>query len=92
MLTIPHGGLADDFGAGGRLFRLQRVEAVRISLNRAYRVHAKRGPGTSPALISLGYVLAAVLALAVVSMLLVSCRWRSSMPSNGSLGSKRSSI
>lgn len=70
VLTIPHGGLLTVSVLAAAYFASNGVEALRVSLNRAYRVHEKR-PWYITRAISLAYVLAAVLALAVVSLLLV---------------------
>ena len=70
VLTIPRGGLltvsvlaAADFASNG-------VEALRVSLNRAYRVAESRY-WYMTRLASLGFVIAGVLALAVISIVLV---------------------
>jgi membrane protein len=70
VLTIPHGGLLTISVLAAAYFASNGVEALRVSLNRAYRVHETR-PWYVTRSISLVYVLAAVLALAAVSVLLV---------------------
>lgn len=70
VLTIPHGGLLTISVLAAAYFASNGVEALRISLNRAYRVHETR-PWYVTRSISLVYVLAAVLALVAVSLLLV---------------------
>ncbi|MCD2179367.1 YihY/virulence factor BrkB family protein [Rhizobium sp. C1] len=70
VLTIPHGGLLTVSVLAAAYFASNGIEALRISLNRAYRVHEMR-PWYITRAISLIYVLAAVLALAAVSVFLV---------------------
>jgi membrane protein len=70
VLTTPHGGLLTISVLAAAYFASNGVEAVRISMNRAYRVQEKR-PWYVTRAISLAYVLAAVLALAFVSLVLV---------------------
>ena len=70
VLTIPHGGLLTISVLAAAYFASNGAEAVRISLNRAYRARETR-PWYITRAISLAYVLAAVLALAFVSLLLV---------------------
>ncbi len=70
VLTIPHGGLLTVSVLAAAYFASNGIEALRISLNRAYRVHEMR-PWYITRAISLVYVLAAVLALAAVSVFLV---------------------
>lgn len=70
VLTIPHGGLLTVSVLAAAYFASNGVEALRISMNRAYRVQESR-PWYITRLVSLAYVLAAVLALAAVSLLLV---------------------
>ena len=70
VLTIPHGGLLTISVLAAAYFASNGVEALRVSLNRAYRVHETR-PWYVTRSISLVYVLAAVLALVAVSLLLV---------------------
>jgi len=70
VLTIPRSGLLTISVLAAFYFASNGVEAMRISLNRAYRVYdARRWYETR--LISLGYVLAAVLALVALSTFLV---------------------
>jgi membrane protein len=70
VLTIPHGGLLTISVLAAAYFASNGIEALRISLNRAYRVHEMR-PWYITRAWSLIYVLAAVLALAAVSVFLV---------------------
>ncbi|WP_354558438.1 YihY/virulence factor BrkB family protein [Rhizobium aquaticum] len=70
VLTIPHGGLLTVSVLAAAYFASNGIEALRISLNRAYRVHELR-PWYITRALSLVYVLAAVLALAAVSVFLV---------------------
>lgn len=70
VLTIPHGGLLTISVLAAAYFASNGIEALRISLNRAYRVHEMR-PWYITRALSLIYVLAAVLALAAVSVFLV---------------------
>ncbi|MCO6188185.1 YihY/virulence factor BrkB family protein [Rhizobium sp. L1K21] len=70
VLTIQHGGLLTISVLAAAYFASNGVEALRISLNRAYRVYEQR-PWYITRLISLAYVLAAVVGLAAVSLLLV---------------------
>lgn len=70
VLTIPRGGLLTISVLAAAYFASNGVEAVRISLNRAYRiVETRRWYITR--LASLFWVLAAVLSLAAISLLLV---------------------
>ncbi len=70
VLTIPRGGLLTISVMAAAYFSSNGIEALRVSLNRAYRVAEKR-PWYVTRIISLGYVLAAVLALVALSTLLV---------------------
>ncbi len=70
VLTVPHGGLLTISVLAAAYFASNGVEALRVSLNRAYRVYEAR-PWYITRLISLAYVLVAVIALAAVSLLLV---------------------
>jgi membrane protein len=70
VLTVPRGGLLTISVLAAFYFSSNGVEALRISLNRAYRVYdPRRWYITRP--ISLCYVLAAVLALVALSTFLV---------------------
>lgn len=70
VLTIPRGGLLTISVLAAAYFASNGVEALRMSLNRAYRVvETRRWYRTRIA--SLFYVLAAVMALVLVSTLLV---------------------
>jgi membrane protein len=70
VLTIPRGGLLTISVLAAFYFASNGVEALRISLNRAYRVVEPR-PWYITRPISLGYVLAAVLGLVMLSIFLV---------------------
>ncbi|MBB3286732.1 MULTISPECIES: YihY/virulence factor BrkB family protein [unclassified Rhizobium] len=70
VLTIPRGGLLTVSVLAAAYFASNGVEALRISLNRAYRVLETR-PWYFNRLASLGYVLIAVLIFAILSILLV---------------------
>ncbi|TIX92576.1 YihY/virulence factor BrkB family protein [Rhizobium sp. P44RR-XXIV] len=70
VLTIPRGGLLTISVLAAAYFASNGVEALRISLNRAYRVVETR-PWYFNRLASLGYVLIAVLIFAILSILLV---------------------
>jgi len=70
VLTIPRGGLLTVSVLAAAYFASNGVEALRISLNRAYRVAESR-PWYKTRVASLGFVLAGVLVLAMVSILLV---------------------
>jgi membrane protein len=70
VLTIPRGGLLTISVLAAFYFASNGVEALRISLNRAYRVYDPRRWYVTRA-ISLFYVLAAVLALVALSLFLV---------------------
>jgi membrane protein len=70
VLTIPRGGLLTISVLAAAYFASNGVEALRISLNRAYRVQETR-PWYFTRLASLGYVLIAVIIFAVISILLV---------------------
>lgn len=70
VLTIPRGGLLTVSVLAAAYFASNGVEAVRISLNRSYRiVETRRWYITR--LASLGYVLVAVLIFVAISILLV---------------------
>ncbi|CAN7494612.1 YihY/virulence factor BrkB family protein [Rhizobium sp. LjRoot258] len=70
VLTVPRGGLLTVSVLAAAYFASNGVEALRISLNRAYRVQETR-PWYLTRLASLGYVLIAVIIFAAVSILLV---------------------
>ncbi len=70
VLTIPRGGLLTVSVLAAAYFASNGVEALRISLNRAYRVPETR-PWYFTRLASLGYVLIAVLIFAAISILLL---------------------
>lgn len=70
VLTTPRGGLLTVSVLAAAYFASNGVEALRVSLNRAYRVAESR-PWYKTRLFSLGFVLAGVLILAIVSILLV---------------------
>ncbi|MGG7519268.1 YihY/virulence factor BrkB family protein [Allorhizobium undicola] len=70
VLTIPRGGLLTVSVLAAAYFASNGVEALRASLNRAYRVTETR-PWYITRLISLGFVLMGVLAFAVISVLLI---------------------
>ncbi len=70
VLTIPRGGLLTISVLAAAYFASNGVEALRISLNRAYRMTETR-PWYLTRLASLGYVLIAVLIFAAISILLV---------------------
>lgn len=70
VLTVPRGGLLTISVLAAFYFSSNGVEALRISLNRAYRVYDPRRWYVTRA-ISLFYVLAAVLALVAFSTFLV---------------------
>ncbi|MBB4185868.1 YihY/virulence factor BrkB family protein [Sinorhizobium terangae] len=70
VLTIPRGGLLTVSVLAAAYFASNGVEALRIALNRAYRVAESR-PWYMTRLASLGFVIAGVLILAVISVLLV---------------------
>ncbi len=70
VLTIPRGGLLTISVLAAAYFASNGVEALRVSLNRAYRVGETR-PWYVTRLVSLGFVLGAVVVLMVISALLV---------------------
>ncbi len=70
VLTIPRGGLLTVSVLAAFYFASNGVEALRISMNRAYRVYDPRRWYITR-MISLGYVLAAVMALVLLSAFLV---------------------
>ena len=70
VLTIPRGGLLTVSVLAAAYFASNGVEALRVSLNRAYRVTETRAWYLTR-LASLGYMLAAVVIFAVISTLLV---------------------
>jgi len=70
VLTVPRGGLLTISVLAAFYFSSNGVEALRISLNRAYRVYDPRRWYVTRS-ISLCYVLAAVLALVALSTFLV---------------------
>lgn len=70
VLTIPRGGLLTISVLAAAYFASNGVEALRVSLNRAYRV-AETRPWYITRLLSLGFVLGGVVVLSVISALLV---------------------
>ncbi|MFB9952775.1 YihY/virulence factor BrkB family protein [Rhizobium puerariae] len=70
VLTIPRGGLLTVSVLAAAYFASNGVEALRISLNRAYRVTETR-PWYVTRLASLGYVVVAVVVFALISIVLV---------------------
>ncbi|MDK1378672.1 MULTISPECIES: YihY/virulence factor BrkB family protein [unclassified Sinorhizobium] len=70
VLTIPRGGVLTVSVLAAAYFASNGVEALRIALNRAYRVAESRSWYVTR-LASLGFVIAGVLILAVISVLLV---------------------
>ncbi len=70
VLLIPRGGLLTLSVLAAAYFASNGVEALRISLNRAYRVPETR-PWFITRLASLGYVIAAVVVFAAISIVLV---------------------
>ena len=70
VLTIPRGGLLTISVLAAAYFASNGVEALRVALNRAYRVSEPR-PWYVTRLVSLGYVLLAVVVVAFLSTLLV---------------------
>ena len=70
VLTIPRGGLLTISVLAAAYFASNGVEAVRISLNRAYRIPETRRWYVTR-MTSLFWVLAAVLSLAAISIMLV---------------------
>ncbi|WP_275784614.1 YihY/virulence factor BrkB family protein [Pararhizobium gei] len=70
VLTIPRGGLLTVSVLAAAYFASNGVEALRVSLNRAYRVAESRA-WYKTRIASLAFVLAGVLVLAIVSILLV---------------------
>jgi membrane protein len=70
VLTVPRGGLLTVSVLAAAYFASNGVEALRISLNRAYRVQETR-PWYLTRLASLGYVLVAVIIFTAISILLV---------------------
>jgi membrane protein len=70
VLTIPRGGLLTISVLAAAYFASNGVEALRVSLNRAYRILETRRWYVTR-LVSLFWVLAAVLTLAAISFLLV---------------------
>ena len=70
VLEIPRGGLLTISVLAAAYFASNGVEALRISLNRAYRVTETR-PWYVTRLASLGYVIVAVVIFTVISILLV---------------------
>ena len=70
VLEIPRGGLLTLSVLAAAYFASNGVEAMRISLNRAYRVTETR-PWYVTRLASLGYVIVAVVIFAVISILLL---------------------
>jgi membrane protein len=70
VLTVPRGGLLTVSVLAAAYFASNGVEALRTSLNRAYRVQETR-PWYITRLASLGYVIIAVIIFAAVSILLV---------------------
>lgn len=70
VLTVPRGGLLTISVLAAAYFASNGVEALRIGLNRAYRVPERRA-WYFTRLASLGYVLIATLVFAAISILLV---------------------
>lgn len=70
VLTVPRGGLLTVSVLAAAYFASNGVEALRISLNRAYRVPETR-PWYLTRLLSLLYVLISVFILAAISVVLV---------------------
>ncbi|OJF92310.1 YihY/virulence factor BrkB family protein [Pararhizobium antarcticum] len=70
VLTTPRGGLLTISVLAAAYFASNGVEALRVSLNRAYRVSESRA-WYKTRIASLAFVLAGVLVLAIVSILLV---------------------
>lgn len=70
VLLIPRGGLLTVSVLAAAYFASNGVEALRISLNRAYRVTETR-PWYVTRLASLGYVIIAVIIFALISILLL---------------------
>lgn len=70
VLTIPRGGLATVSVLAAAYFASNGVEALRVSLNRAYRVTETRWWYVTR-LASLGFVVMGVVALAAISIVLV---------------------
>lgn len=70
VLDIPRGGLLTISVLAAAYFASNGVEALRISLNRAYRVTENR-PWYVTRLTSLGYVIVAVVIFAAISIVLV---------------------
>ncbi|TWF50359.1 YihY/virulence factor BrkB family protein [Neorhizobium alkalisoli] len=70
VLEIPRGGLLTVSVLAAAYFASNGVEALRISLNRAYRMTETR-PWYVTRLASLGYVIIAVIIFAVISILLL---------------------
>ncbi len=70
VLTIPRGGLATVSVLAAAYFASNGVEALRVSLNRAYRVAETRWWYVTR-LASLGFVILGVVALAAISIVLV---------------------
>ena len=70
VLLMPRGGLLTLSVLAAAYFASNGVEALRISLNRAYRVPETR-PWYVTRLASLGYVIAAVVVFAAISIVLV---------------------
>ncbi|THV22493.1 YihY/virulence factor BrkB family protein [Peteryoungia ipomoeae] len=70
VLTTPRGGLLTVSVLAAAYFASNGVEALRVSLNRAYRVVETR-PWYITRLVSLGFMLGAVIVLALISTLLV---------------------
>lgn len=70
VLTVPRGGLLTVSVLAAAYFASNGVEALRVSLNRAYRVAETRYWYTTR-LASLGFVIVGVLALALISVVLV---------------------
>lgn len=70
VLTMPRGGLLTVSVLAAAYFASNGVEALRISLNRAYRVSETRAWYVTR-LASLGYVIVAVVIFALISIVLV---------------------
>lgn len=83
VLTVPRGGLLTISVLAAAYFASNGVEALRISLNRAYRVQETR-PWYSTRLASLGFVMImGATIFAAISILLVAPLALSTMPGNG---------
>lgn len=70
VLTVPRGGILTISVLAAAYFASNGVEAIRVSLNRAYRVAESR-PWYITRVVSLGFVMVAVVAFAAISVLLL---------------------